>query len=487
MFHITDRDEAKSCRAKSPEACRYYRGKEDPRHYGTALEAAEASQALLQEAHGSTSTHHRYSFITSFKSLEEKFTHDFEGVPTRFFNADLRGKLVSQKTDIPALLQEVVRRREAGEASVPLGYFMPRELYARLAQSLSTPKDNQAPAPLILEAAEALGVQDLQEVPGTLVRSSRAWRGLLEGKQIIIGDGQVGEELASYRFRGTPEGFKRGESFMVVSARTLLGLKRMKRKVGLNPLPSLAQDYTSERRDAQRIAGLLALHSLEEAQEEGRNFLAQQKYVKDHRGAVATAWMDKKHPDALHRNLMDHHGLEESFRAVEIDNEVAPEEYHSFKEALEEVRDRLPSIPQERKPELRIRKLGKHKALGVFFPHKNTLCIDVRTSEAFIHELGHYYDFVVKENASLGEGFRVLRKRYGQALEVPGGGKNSEYYLTPTEVFARGFELYAHKRLGINNRLLNPESFKRFDYAPFTEDPKLEKELLDFMEGVFQK
>src|SRR5699024_1528903 len=36
----------------------------------------------------------KYSFLADFETLEDQFNDDFEGVPNRFFNADLRGRAV---------------------------------------------------------------------------------------------------------------------------------------------------------------------------------------------------------------------------------------------------------------------------------------------------------------------------------------------------------------------------------------------------------
>ena len=151
--------------------------------------------------------------------------------------------------------------------------------------------------------------------------------------------------------------------------------------------------------------------------------------------------------------------------------------------------DKLPPMAEDRKPELRLRKLGKHRATGVFFPHKNTIAVDIRDSSSFIHEYGHYIDLTVKNNQSLNNEFTSVTKEYSSALKMPdvmGEGKR-EYYTTPTEVHSRAFEMYAHERLGINNRLLNPDKFNEFDYKPFKDNPELKEKTFAFFDKVFSK
>ncbi|WP_150460414.1 hypothetical protein [Nesterenkonia ebinurensis] len=83
----------------------------------------------------------RYSFTAEFEQAEEKFNTDFEGVPTRFFSADLRGKTLGWRngSDLDEL---------ADALSEPGGmagrYFDNRGLAGRLCHSVSTLDENRA-------------------------------------------------------------------------------------------------------------------------------------------------------------------------------------------------------------------------------------------------------------------------------------------------------------------------------------------------------
>src|SRR5699024_10859652 len=87
---------------------------------------------------------------------------------------------------------------------------------------------------------------------------------------------------------------------------------------------------------------------------------------------------------------------------------------------------------------------------------------------------GHYVDLVTQDNASVGRGFREVVDSYSRSVKMPPGMETkSGYYSTPTEVYARGFEMYAHERLGVDHRLLRKDKFDRFDFEPFQRDPAL--------------
>lgn len=116
------------------------------------------------------------------------------------------------------------------------------------------------------------------------------------------------------------------------------------------------------------------------------------------------------------------------------------------------------------RPELKIRKLGKHKATGLFVPNLNILAIDVRVSNSFIHEYGHYLDHTYHEHEDISLNsnlFKTIREQYRKnlgslvlkakksnhlSLREQGEtiAKKWDYYITPTEIFARAFELWVH-------------------------------------------
>ena len=99
---------------------------------------------------------------------------------------------------------------------------------------------------------------------------------------------------------------------------------------------------------------------------------------------------------------------------------------------------------------LRFRKLGQHKALGMYYPAYKCLCVDIHSTSSFLHELGHYIDF--ERNAlSMQKEFLPVLLKYKEVFNSKrnAGEKVPDYYkrklgyfFTPTEVFARCFEIY---------------------------------------------
>lgn len=124
---------------------------------------------------------------------------------------------------------------------------------------------------------------------------------------------------------------------------------------------------------------------------------------------------------------------------------------------------------------IRFRKLGNHKALGLYYPSVKCLCVDIRSPESLVHEYGHLIDYT---NGSLSEkkDFREIKQHYVQYLHaqmeknktakslMEGKTKyNFDYYSRPTEIFARCFELYIGKVLGVRNSIV-PITFSDMIY-----------------------
>lgn len=477
----------------------------------------------------------RYSFLAEFEKTEERFDTDFAGIPNRFFNADLRGKVLDnvEDDDLDALHDLV------GEYEPSLDrYFDDRRLAGRLCHSVSVPAENmiddeQATA-LISDLDGVTNVQRIEDEALLNAMSRNATRGWLakfvtvnelgdrEERWLAVTDASDAK-LAPYTLRRSHGDIRRGQQFTQTDLRSLAGARRIEDRTGENLValkastpatrgklginrgdypdmeqdrasPWSSDDYRARLREAQRReaasmqASVGALSAMEDAQLEGRNFLAQKKYVREQNRTIATAFDDKKHPDKTRTAMMESTSLAAAnggtFTKVEIDNDVDPAEYANFEAAVHEVESKLPPIPAGRRPDLRIRKLGKHKANGAYNPARNTVAIDVRTSEAYVHEMGHYYDFAVKDNASLSAGFTDISRAYQSALDEP-DAKRAVYLNTPTEQLARGFEIYAHERLGIDNRLVNPSKFDRSDYAPYTRNPALKAKLFEFFDATF--
>lgn len=136
--------------------------------------------------------------------------------------------------------------------------------------------------------------------------------------------------------------------------------------------------------------------------------------------------------------------LEYGFGFVEFDEQFDLEKLPDIEEQWGLIYKALPH--SEQKPELRFRKIEHRKAHGVYFPAFDCITISVRNVNSMLHEYGHHIDFTYDkdQNLSMSAEFRPLLKGYQKNLSDGGVYKGSmlNYFLTPTEVFARAFEIY---------------------------------------------
>ena len=136
--------------------------------------------------------------------------------------------------------------------------------------------------------------------------------------------------------------------------------------------------------------------------------------------------------------------LEYGFGFVEFDEQFDLEKLPDIEEQWGLIHKALPH--SEHKPELRFRKIEHRKAHGVYFPAFDCITISVRNVNSMLHEYGHHIDFTYNkdQNLSMSDEFRPLLKGYQKNLSDGGVYKGAmlNYFLTPTEVFARAFEIY---------------------------------------------
>lgn len=184
------------------------------------------------------------------------------------------------------------------------------------------------------------------------------------------------------------------------------------------------------------------------------NHSMNREYARETGKTISTFRTDKKYQDeALNKSTLFN---EMGFRKVEIDTQKYDGEvfnYEEFSKVEQDFLAVLDKLPQAKaQPELKFRRLGKHKAWGIYSPALNILAVDVRHTESFIHEYGHYLDFkhgneVYSEMSTFFPIIKAYEKKlselaedskYAQKLTA----KRMSYYLIPTEIFARAFELW---------------------------------------------
>ena len=180
------------------------------------------------------------------------------------------------------------------------------------------------------------------------------------------------------------------------------------------------------------------------------------------------------------------------FGYVEYDEDVDVEAIRQYeKEFLRFYEKHLKEVDLSQDA-IRFRKLGQHHAAGMYYPTVKCLCVDIRNPWSMVHELGHLMDYQLG-NLSAQPAFEQIyndtreyllkRSEAGDALAKQLKGKtkyNLQYFQTPTEVFARSFELYATFILKEKSSILQ----QSYDAVYNTSDENL-KHIKEYFERIF--
>lgn len=192
---------------------------------------------------------------------------------------------------------------------------------------------------------------------------------------------------------------------------------------------------------------------------------------------TATVWQYKKNIDPAHVAMASSGYIGNAFREVEVDDSVDLGEYDQLQgELLRRFAAReIPQVDCARVG-LRFRLCGRHRAWGLYSPLRNTVVVDPRHPVSLLHEFAHAYDFGHGQ-LSCGSDFAPIVRAVREGLRGTGIKKSLfDYAVTPTEVFARAWEVYASEA-GLGG------SFVRVprDY----EDDPIYVPLLDCSDRVF--
>lgn len=275
-------------------------------------------------------------------------------------------------------------------------------------------------------------------------------------------------------------------------------------KVNLDKSPYLLKEgnrttylYPKTIQNARKQNQLISF--VEEYIQSTYDIFLQREYEKDiDKQTRASAWQTKKNINKDTRKIMESTSLNKYFQFVEIDNDVDLTLFSQFEKEMERMHDILPKAG-DKLPELRLRKLGNHKALGLYVPNKNTIAIDFRDTndeiggvgiQSFVHEYGHALDYGTDNGRllSMRDDFKPIVKRYRENLSLNGKGsyvaEKAGYYTAPTEVFARAFELYMNEA-GLNSIFLkSKETYAtKIEYALF--DQNMRDKLTTFFDRAF--
>lgn len=229
------------------------------------------------------------------------------------------------------------------------------------------------------------------------------------------------------------------------------------------------------------------------------DILLQSEYEKEiDKQTRASAWQTKKHINKETLEMMSTTSLTNYFDYVEIDNEVDLKLFKQFETEMERVHAILPKTG-DKAPDLRLRKLGNHNALGLYVPSKHTIAVDFRDTgdeiggvgiQSFIHEYGHSLDYGVNDGKllSMSEEFKPIVTRYRENIRFKAAktyvGKKAGYYGAPTEVFARAFEIYVSEA-GFRSPLLKTNDIYEtsLEYVLFDKD--MREELTAYFDQQF--
>lgn len=201
----------------------------------------------------------------------------------------------------------------------------------------------------------------------------------------------------------------------------------------------------------------IVYNHIEYAYSQHLNYVQMVEYTRERKSEHATSFTTKKNIPKKVEDEMKVSPFLKHFKYVELDTDTDLSKYKKVYEEFEKNLKVVAKIPK--KAELRFRKLGHHKAIGVYFPHVNCIAIDLRDVSAFLHEYAHAIDFSRGEDTfSLQEDFnsiiREYKERYSKyAQDNDYLMRKTMYYTAPTEIFARGFEL-AYRLKGHNSFLV---------------------------------
>lgn len=188
------------------------------------------------------------------------------------------------------------------------------------------------------------------------------------------------------------------------------------------------------------------------------------KYEKDLSSDYARSWETKKNiPLKVQEAMKNSPFLNSGFLEVEYDAETDLSKLPPIYKNWVSLYEVLPK-PKEKVNSLRFRKLGNHKASGLYFPAVNCIAIDLRIITSMVHEYGHYLDRKLPlgtGDLSLEDDFQEIYDPYFDYLskykdkELSSGKFDFGYYTTPTEVFARAFEIFVSSEIDVNYVLVN--------------------------------
>ena len=212
---------------------------------------------------------------------------------------------------------------------------------------------------------------------------------------------------------------------------------------------------------------------------------------------TATVYQTKKNiPKKIIREMRSS-PLNQYFGYVEFDESVDLESIRAITKEFLLLNKNIFSDMKYPDKTIRFRKLGRHKAGGLYFKYLGTLAVDIRCPDSMIHEHFHLIDDLMGDLSSQ-ISFIDIADRYQSVLiktiendESNGiihfsktGKYNLKYYLKKCEIFARCGEIYLFRIKKVNSSLLKQDSKQSFAYP---NDSILNKMIEDYYSKLLTK
>lgn len=255
----------------------------------------------------------------------------------------------------------------------------------------------------------------------------------------------------------------------------LLTQFKRKESVYWTPLPDSKSTRSSDVIESSGMLLLADLFRIIAAQKHSQQQMV--TYYRDLEKTYAKSYMLKKTITQKTQKAMENSLFNDYFGFVEFDIDTDLNKVEEIAKEFKAVKETyFPSVDSKENA-IRFRKLGQHKALGLYYPSLACLCVDIHSPSSLIHEYGHLIDYCYGNLSDKAE-FCTVRKLYIEQLDkaletdedlqkkMKSGSKyNRAYYTMPTEIFARCFELYVSQCLGVRNSIV-PATFSQEGIYP---------------------
>lgn len=236
-------------------------------------------------------------------------------------------------------------------------------------------------------------------------------------------------------------------------------------------------------------------------------FVRQLNYVIDkteeamkERKDYAKSFQTKKQINKKTKAYMDDNTFLRIYGYVELDNKVDLEMFSKLEKEFVEFIEHV-NIKESLDHSFRIKRLGQHKASGLYFPTFKATIIDVDAPDAFAHELGHQIDYTYSNDVKMlseETTFRPIIDRYKFIVQqkvdmLPEenlfkqqweskGKYNKNYFYKNTEIFARCFEVYLYSQ-GLETSFLK----KEYKKAIYPQNEDFLRQIKEYFDKVLKK